>query len=91
MVLPDDTAQPLLPPLTTCGILLARHLPTPAFGAFLLFLANFTAMALGAMIVSLLAGHRPAAADSQKSSRASTSLLSRVREKNSSSRLNSNN
>jgi hypothetical protein len=38
--------------LTTCGILLARHLPTPAFGAFLLFLANFTAIALGAMIVS---------------------------------------
>jgi uncharacterized membrane protein len=42
--------------LTICGILLARHLPTPAFGAFLLFLANFTAIALGAMIVFLLVG-----------------------------------
>ena len=49
--------------MTTCGILLARHLPTPAAGAFLLFLANFTAIALGAMIVFLLAGLRPAAAN----------------------------
>jgi uncharacterized hydrophobic protein (TIGR00271 family) len=56
-------ATALVPPLTTCGILLARHLPTPAAGAFLLFLANFAAIALGAMIVFLLAGHRPAAAD----------------------------
>jgi hypothetical protein len=45
--------------LTTYGILLARHLPTPAVG-------NFTAIALGAMIVFLLAGHRPAAADKVK-------------------------
>jgi uncharacterized hydrophobic protein (TIGR00271 family) len=33
----------LVPPLTTCGILLARQLPTAAAGAFLLFLANFAA------------------------------------------------
>jgi len=59
-------ATALVPPLTTCGILLARHLPAPAAGAFLLFLANFTAIALGAMIVFLLAGHRPAAADKAK-------------------------
>jgi uncharacterized hydrophobic protein (TIGR00271 family) len=59
-------ATALVPPLTTCGILLARHLPTAAAGAFLLFLANFTAIALGAMIVFLLAGHRPAAADKAK-------------------------
>ena len=56
----------LVPPLTTCGILLARHLPTLAAGAFLLFLANFAAIALGAMIVFVLAGHRPAAADKAK-------------------------
>jgi uncharacterized hydrophobic protein (TIGR00271 family) len=56
-------ATALVPPLTTCGILLARELPNAAAGAFLLFLANFTAIALGAMIVFLLAGHRPAAAD----------------------------
>jgi uncharacterized hydrophobic protein (TIGR00271 family) len=59
-------ATALVPPLTTCGILLARSLPNVATGAFLLFLANFTAIALGAMIVFLLAGHRPAAADESK-------------------------
>jgi uncharacterized hydrophobic protein (TIGR00271 family) len=59
-------ATALVPPLTTCGILLARHLPTAATGAFLLFLANFTAIALGAMIVFLISGHRPVAADKTK-------------------------
>jgi uncharacterized hydrophobic protein (TIGR00271 family) len=59
-------ATALVPPLTTCGILLARQLPNAAAGAFLLFLANFTAIALGAMIVFLLAGLRPAAADKAK-------------------------
>jgi uncharacterized membrane protein len=59
-------ATALVPPLTTCGILLARDLPAPAAGAFLLFLTNFTAIALGAMIIFLLAGHRPAAADKAK-------------------------
>ena len=56
-------ATSLVPPLTTCGILLARHSPFLAKGAFLLFLANFAAIALGAMITFLLAGYRPAAAD----------------------------
>lgn len=56
-------ATALVPPLTSCGILLAHHLPELAAGAFLLFLANFTAIALGAMIVFWLAGHRPPAAD----------------------------
>jgi uncharacterized hydrophobic protein (TIGR00271 family) len=59
-------ATALVPPLTTCGILLARQLPNAAAGAFLLFLANFTAIALGAMIVFLLTGLRPAAADKAK-------------------------
>jgi uncharacterized hydrophobic protein (TIGR00271 family) len=56
-------ATALVPPLTTCGILLARQLPNAAAGAFLLFLANFTAIALGAMTMFLLAGHRPATGD----------------------------
>jgi uncharacterized hydrophobic protein (TIGR00271 family) len=56
-------ATALVPPLTSCGILLAHHLPGLAAGAFLLFLANFTAIAIGAMIVFWLAGHRPHAAD----------------------------
>ena len=59
-------ATALVPPLTTCGILLARNLPTLAAGAFLLFLANFTAIALGGMIIFLLAGLRPVAADKTK-------------------------
>jgi uncharacterized hydrophobic protein (TIGR00271 family) len=59
-------ATALVPPLTTCGMLLARQLPNAAAGAFLLFLANFTAIALGAMIVFLLTGLRPAAADKAK-------------------------
>jgi uncharacterized hydrophobic protein (TIGR00271 family) len=59
-------ATALVPPLTTCGILLARQLPNAAAGAFLLFLANFTAIALGAMIMFLLTGLRPAAADKAK-------------------------
>lgn len=56
-------ATALVPPLTTCGILLARHLPGLAAGAFLLFLANFTAIAVGAMTIFWLAGHRPPAGD----------------------------
>jgi uncharacterized hydrophobic protein (TIGR00271 family) len=59
-------ATSLVPPLTTCGILLARQSPSLAAGAFLLFLANFAAIALGAMLTFLLAGHRPAAADKAK-------------------------
>jgi uncharacterized hydrophobic protein (TIGR00271 family) len=53
-------ATALVPPLTTCGILLTRGLPDAALGAFFLFLANFSAIAFGAMIVFLLGGHRPA-------------------------------
>jgi uncharacterized hydrophobic protein (TIGR00271 family) len=59
-------ATALVPPLTTCGILLARHLPNAAAGAFLLFLANFSAIAFGAMVVFLLFGHRPSPADGAK-------------------------
>jgi len=55
-------ATALVPPLTSCGILLAHHLPGLAAGAFLLFVSNFTAIAIGAMIVFYLAGHRPPAA-----------------------------
>jgi uncharacterized hydrophobic protein (TIGR00271 family) len=55
-------ATALVPPLTSCGLLLAHHLPGLAAGAFLLFLANFTAIAIGAMVVFWLAGHRPQAA-----------------------------
>jgi uncharacterized membrane protein len=54
-------ATALVPPLTSCGILLAHHLPGLAAGAFLLFLANLTAIAIGAMLVFWLAGHRPRA------------------------------
>lgn len=56
-------ATALVPPLTTCGILLARGLPETAMGAFLLFLANFSAIAFGAMIVFLLAGYRSVASE----------------------------
>lgn len=56
-------ATALVPPMTTCGILLARGLPEAALGAFLLFLANFSAIAFGAMVVFLGAGYRPAATE----------------------------
>src|SRR6516164_2929256 len=55
-------ATALVPPLTSCGILLAHHLPGLAVGAFFLFLANFTAIVIGAMVIFWLAGHRPYAA-----------------------------
>ena len=55
-------ATALVPPLASCGILLAHHLPALAAGAFLLFLANFSAISIGAMSVFWLAGHRPRAA-----------------------------
>jgi uncharacterized hydrophobic protein (TIGR00271 family) len=44
-------ATALVPPLATCGIMLARDLPTEAAGAFLLFLANFLAISFSAMLV----------------------------------------
>jgi uncharacterized hydrophobic protein (TIGR00271 family) len=55
-------ATALVPPLTSCGILLAHHLPGLAAGAFLLFVSNFTAIAIGAMVIFWLAGHRAHAA-----------------------------
>jgi uncharacterized hydrophobic protein (TIGR00271 family) len=55
----------LVPPLTSCGILLAHQLPALAAGALLLFLANFSAITIGAMIVFWLAGHRPTSSSAQ--------------------------
>jgi uncharacterized hydrophobic protein (TIGR00271 family) len=56
-------ATSLVPPLTSSGILLAHHLPGLALGALMLFLANFSAIAIGAMGVFWLSGHRPRSAD----------------------------
>lgn len=53
----------LVPPLTACGILLGRHLHGLAIGAFLLFLANFSAISFGAMTIFWVSGHRPPATD----------------------------
>jgi uncharacterized hydrophobic protein (TIGR00271 family) len=51
-------ATALVPPLTTCGILIARGLPALAAGAFLLFVANFVAITFSAMVVFMILGHR---------------------------------
>jgi uncharacterized hydrophobic protein (TIGR00271 family) len=51
-------ATALVPPLTTCGILIARGLPALAEGAFLLFVANFVAITFAAMVVFMILGHR---------------------------------
>ena len=51
-------ATALVPPLTTCGILIARGLPALAEGAFLLFVANFVAITFSAMVVFMILGHR---------------------------------
>jgi uncharacterized membrane protein len=51
-------ATALVPPLTTCGILIARGLPTLAAGAFLLFLANLIAIAFSGMVTFMILGHR---------------------------------
>ena len=56
-------AVSLVPPLTSCGILLARGMHELAAGAFLLFFANFAAIAVGAMVVLRLVGHRSPVAD----------------------------
>ena len=50
-------AAALIPPLTSCGILLARHHPALAEGAALLFLANVSAIIAGAAIVFVIRGH----------------------------------
>ncbi|MGE6784528.1 DUF389 domain-containing protein [Ensifer adhaerens] len=51
----------LVPPLTSCALLLVRGLTGPALGAFLNFLTNFVAIALAAMVVFVVAGFRPRA------------------------------
>jgi len=51
-------ATALVPPLTTCGILIARGLPDLAEGAFLLFVANFVAITFSAMVTFMILGHR---------------------------------
>jgi uncharacterized hydrophobic protein (TIGR00271 family) len=51
-------ATALVPPLTTCGILITRGLPALAAGAFLLFVANFVAITFSAMVVFMVLGHR---------------------------------
>lgn len=56
-------ATALCPPLTACGILISHGLPTLAKGAFLLFFANFAAIAAGAMVVFIAAGHRAVVRD----------------------------
>lgn len=51
-------ATALVPPLTTCGILIARGVPDLAKGAFLLFVANLVAITFSAMVVFMILGHR---------------------------------
>ncbi len=51
-------ATALCPPLASCGILVAHGYPQLATGALLLFVTNMTAIAVAAMFVFLLLGHR---------------------------------
>jgi uncharacterized hydrophobic protein (TIGR00271 family) len=51
-------ATALCPPLTACGILLARGYPALAGGAALLFFTNLVAIAAAAMAAFLVMGHR---------------------------------
>lgn len=51
-------ATALCPPLTTCGILLARGEMAMASGAFILFFTNLCAISLGAMIIFHIFGVR---------------------------------
>jgi uncharacterized membrane protein len=51
-------ATALCPPLAACGILLAQGDHALAGGAFLLFLTNLVAIAVGAMLTFILFGHR---------------------------------
>jgi uncharacterized hydrophobic protein (TIGR00271 family) len=50
-------ATALVPPLTSCGILLARHDPRLAEGAAILFVSNFSAIIAGATLVFVLRGY----------------------------------
>jgi uncharacterized hydrophobic protein (TIGR00271 family) len=70
-------ATALVPPLTTCGILIARGLPSLAAGAFLLFLANFVAITFSAMVVFMILGHRATIVGSSGSGRA-TAMIPRL-------------
>ncbi len=63
-------ATALVPPLTTCGILIARGLSELAEGAFLLFVANFVAITFSAMVVFMILGHRVTIAGSATPDRA---------------------
>jgi uncharacterized hydrophobic protein (TIGR00271 family) len=69
-------ATALVPPLTTCGILIARGLPALAAGAFLLFVANFVAITFSAMVVFTILGHHATIVGSSVAGR-SRALLSR--------------
>jgi uncharacterized hydrophobic protein (TIGR00271 family) len=68
-------ATALCPPLTACGILIARGYPQLAGGAFVLFLTNFTAIAAAAMAVFLVMGHRARPTDSSFSARWTARLV----------------
>jgi uncharacterized hydrophobic protein (TIGR00271 family) len=70
-------ATALVPPLTTCGILIARGLPDLAAGAFLLFVANFVAITFSAMVVFMILGHRATIVGSSGSGRA-TAMIPRL-------------
>src|SRR5580692_9562564 len=70
-------ATALVPPLTTCGILIARGLPARAEGAFLLFLANFVAITFSAMVVFMILGHRATIAGPAAAGRAA-GVISRL-------------
>jgi uncharacterized hydrophobic protein (TIGR00271 family) len=49
-------ATALLPPLATCGICLARHQPSLAWGGFLLFFTNLVAIQFASSVVMWLSG-----------------------------------
>jgi uncharacterized hydrophobic protein (TIGR00271 family) len=70
-------ATALVPPLTTCGILIARGQLALAQGAFLLFFANFVAITFSAMVVFMILGHRATVVGRSSSGRAST-VISRM-------------
>jgi uncharacterized membrane protein len=65
-------ATALVPPLTTCGILIARGVPALAAGAFLLFVA----ITFPAMVVFMILGHHATIVGSSVAGR-SRALLSR--------------
>jgi uncharacterized hydrophobic protein (TIGR00271 family) len=70
-------ATALVPPLTSCGILIARGLPALAVGAFLLFLANFVAITFAAMVVFMILGHRATIVGSSPTGKAAA-VISRL-------------